>query len=102
MNPRAYELAACGVFHLSTARQEIAEVFGDLVPTFDTPQEASALIRQWLADDAGRAEVRAQLPGCVAAMSWGARGAQMVDDLTVLLQPDAEIMRPPRVAVGAA
>jgi hypothetical protein len=85
MNPRAYELAACGCFHLSQAREEVGEVFGDLVPTFGTAREASALIRTWLANDAGRADVSRRLPAAVAAHSWTARGAQMASDLRAAL-----------------
>jgi spore maturation protein CgeB len=87
LNPRAYELAACGAFHLSDPRAEVAEKFGDLVPTFTTAGEAEALIRQWLADDAGRAAVAAQLPARVAEDSWVHRARQVIGDLRLLLQP---------------
>ena len=89
LNPRAYELAQCGAFHLSTARAEVAEVFGDLVPTFSTSAEASALIRTWLADDVGRRRVQAQLPACVAESSWDRRAATVIGDLQTLLQERA-------------
>ena len=85
LNPRAYELARCGAFHLSTYRAEVAEVFGDLVPTFETPFQASTLIRQWLADDAGRARISAQLPACVAESSWVERSARVIGDVQSLL-----------------
>jgi spore maturation protein CgeB len=102
LNPRAYELAACGAFHLSTYRQEISDVFGELVPTFTTPEDASALIRQWLADADGRAAMARQLPACVAEMSWASRATQMIRDLQGLLQSQAvEMLRPHSQAVGA-
>jgi hypothetical protein len=81
MNPRAYELAATGCFTLSEYRAEIPEVFGDMVPTFETPKELEALVRQWLADDVGRERVRAALPGIVSAHTWQARAAQIESDL---------------------
>lgn len=87
LNPRAYELAACGAFHLSDPRAEVTEKFGAYVPTFTTAGEASALIRQWLADDAGRAAVAAHLPACVAEDSWVHRARQVIGDLRMLLQP---------------
>jgi glycosyltransferase involved in cell wall biosynthesis len=62
VNPRALELAACGVFTIADHRAEAAEVFGDLVPTFRTPDELGGLIRRWLADDAGRRGIAAALP----------------------------------------
>lgn len=85
MNPRGYELAACGVFHLSDPRPEVVETFGDLVPTFRSPVEAAALIRLWLADEAGRARAAAQLPACVAASSWVERAATVIGDIQSLL-----------------
>lgn len=85
LSPRAYELAACGAFHVSESRSEVREVFGALVPTFSSPTEAAALIRLWLADDAGRARVSAQLPACVAEASWIERAKVVLGDLQMLL-----------------
>lgn len=85
LSPRAYELAACGAFHLSQPRAEVAEIFGELVPTFRSPAEASDLIRLWLADPEGRARVAAQLPACVAEASWAQRARTVIGDLQVLL-----------------
>jgi spore maturation protein CgeB len=85
LNPRAYELAACGIFHLSEARGEHTSVFGELVPTFSTPAEASALVHQWLGAPAARATVAAELPACVAKDSWNERAAVVVSDLEQLL-----------------
>jgi spore maturation protein CgeB len=88
LSPRAYELAACGSFSISDYRAEVAEVFGDLVPTFRTPTEAAALIRLWLADDAGRVRVSTRLPACVAEASWETRAKTVLGDLHRLLHPD--------------
>lgn len=85
LSPRAYELAACGAFHLSDHRAEVREVFGDLVPTFSTPSEAAALIRLWLKDDEGRAKVSAALPACVAEASWAERAKTVIGDLQLML-----------------
>jgi len=94
LNPRAYELAACGVFHLSDDRAEVGEVFGDRVPTFRHPTEASGLIRSWLADPEGRARIAAELPACVAEMSWVERSTCVIGDLQRLLgQPEGREAR---------
>jgi spore maturation protein CgeB len=85
LSPRAYELAACGAFHLSDDRAEVREVFGDLVPTFTSPTEAAALIRSWLADPAGRARVANELPACVAESSWAQRATTVIGDLQTML-----------------
>jgi spore maturation protein CgeB len=84
LNPRAYELAACGVCHVSTPRAEGVDVFGDLVPTVSTPAEAEQTIRTWLGDPARRAVVAAALPGRVAQASWVDRARILVGDLVSL------------------
>lgn len=89
LNPRAYELAACGVFSMSEDRAEVREVFGDLVPIFRSPTEAAALIRLWLQDPSGRARVAQQLPACVAEASWVTRAATVLGDLSRLMQQQA-------------
>jgi spore maturation protein CgeB len=89
LSPRAYELAACGAFHVSDDRAEVREVFGDLVPTFSTPTEAAALIRLWLTDDQGRQRVAEQLPACVAESSWVSRAATVLGDLHRLIHQQA-------------
>lgn len=81
LNPRAYELSAVGCFTVSDARAEVAEVFGDLVPTFTSAQQVRPLIDRWLADEAGRARVISQLPSAVASHTWHARAAQIETDL---------------------
>lgn len=89
LNPRAYELAACGVFSISTPRAEVTDVFGDLVPMFTASVDAGALIRSWLADDVGRARVQQLLPACVAESSWIERSTHVIGDLQTLLAAQA-------------
>lgn len=81
MNPRSYELAACGAFHLSDARPEVSEVFGSAVPTFTTAEELRALVQRYLPDDSARAEASAAARDAVRDHSWHARAAQVVADL---------------------
>ncbi len=85
LSPRAYELAACGVFHISEHRAEVREVFGDLVPTFSSPFDAAALIQLWLQDAEGRARIAAALPASVAEASWTHRATTVIGDLQTLL-----------------
>ena len=85
LNPRAYELAACGVFHLSEHRLEVPAIFGDLVPMFTRPVEAERLIRFWLEQDADRTRIAAALPAFVSGHSWTERAATVVADLNSLL-----------------
>jgi spore maturation protein CgeB len=81
MNPRAYELAACGCFHFSDYRAEVPEVFGDAVPTFKNPAELEKLIRYWLEHKKDREAVAAKLPQLVEGQTWLERAGQMVSDL---------------------
>lgn len=86
LSPRAYELAACGAFHLSAYRAEVEETFGSLVPILpENPDDAGALIRRWVMDDAGRAAVSAQLPACVAEATWKERASRVIGDIETLL-----------------
>jgi spore maturation protein CgeB len=85
INPRGYELAACGAFHLSTYRSEVKDVFGDLVPTFTAPDEAEALIRSWLDDPEGRTQVARALPARVAESSWSERATGIIGDIQTLM-----------------
>ncbi len=78
MNPRCYELAACGLFFVSDYRAEVSEVFGGLVPTFSTPNELEALIRRYLADDQARITIAEQLPACVAGHTFDERIKQLL------------------------
>jgi hypothetical protein len=78
LNPRAVELAACGVFTLSDYRPEVAETFGAAVPTFQTPGELGELIRYYLAHAEERRALAALLPGCVAGHTFAARTEQIM------------------------
>ena len=81
LNPRAYELAADGVFTLSQPRAEVAERFGPSVPTFSTPQELQTLLRHFLRHDGPREEAAARLPGVVTEDTYHHRAAALVERL---------------------
>lgn len=53
MGPRELEMAACGLFFLRDPRPEGDEVL-DMLPTFTSPEEASDLLRWWLAHEDDR------------------------------------------------
>lgn len=81
LNPRAYELAADGVFTLSQPRAEVAERFGPAVPTFSTPEELQTLLRHFLRHDAAREEAAARLPPAVSEDTYHHRAAALVAHL---------------------
>jgi spore maturation protein CgeB len=80
LNPRAYELAADGVFTLSHYRAEVGERFGGLVPTFATAEELERRTRRYLQEDTG--PTRAVLPGHVSEDTYTHRAAQLVAHLS--------------------
>ena len=82
LNPRAYELAACGTFQVSEYRDESAEVFGEWAATFTTPAEAEARIRHYLALPDMRARVAERNRLAVASHSWAHRAEAVVRDLS--------------------
>jgi spore maturation protein CgeB len=81
LGPRAYELAACGVFTISDWRPELNDVFGDVVPTFKTPEELGETIRFYLAHPDERKAIAAKLPDLVARHTFDTR---VVDALEIL------------------
>jgi spore maturation protein CgeB len=81
LNPRALELAAGGCFTLSDFRPEVAEVFGDAVPTFTTPAELEGLVRLYLAHPQERRQKAAALPGLVEGFTFQERAKQLLRDL---------------------
>lgn len=79
VNPRAVELAACGVFTISDRRAAVTESFGELVPTFTRADELEPLLRRWLEDDEGRRQVAQLLPSRVVNSTFDRRAAQVAD-----------------------
>lgn len=91
MNPRAYELAACGTFTISDERAEIAERFGPLaIPTFETAAELEEAIRDSLAGDYARQRIASALPGVIAGHTFTDRAAYLIDCLERFEQAERE------------
>lgn len=79
LNPRAYELAARGVPHVSTPRAEVEEVFGALVPQVDSPEAAAAEINRLLALTPGqRSALSFELQKRVRGHTWDVRAQEIV------------------------
>lgn len=58
VNPRTFELAACGAFQLTDWRRPLADLFAeDEIATFRTVSELRALIERYLDDAPGRARM---------------------------------------------
>ncbi len=80
LNPRALEAAACGVFHISEHRAEVAEVFGDLVPTYAANDSHSleTTVRYFLEHEEERRAKAKALPAAVRGHTYAARAAEMM------------------------
>lgn len=82
LNPRAFELAACGLLYLNdTTRQELWDIFGDLVPTFTTADELRERILEWRGDPVRRRQRGLELAEAVRPHSWVTRAQQVYDTL---------------------
>jgi spore maturation protein CgeB len=83
LNPRAYELAACGVFQVSDYRDEVRDLFHAGVPMFTSAAELERCLRMWLEPE--REGVRRMLAEeqsrYVEGHTFDARVAQMLDIL---------------------
>ena len=82
MNPRGYELAGSGTFFITDVRPEVTEIFGDLVPTFETSQQLEDQIRYWLAHDEERRQVAERLPDAIAPHTFDDRVEKVLEVLT--------------------
>lgn len=82
LNPRALELAACGVFQISDYRREVEEVFGASVLTFERPDALEETIRAYLAHPELRANAAARARYAVQARTYAVNATQMIADLT--------------------
>lgn len=77
MGPRELELAACGAFFLRDPRGEGDEVL-HMLPTFSSPEEASALLRWWLAHPDERAAAAEKALEAVQDRTFDANAARLM------------------------
>ena len=82
-SPRSMELAACGLFHLSEDRPEVREIFGDLVPRFNTPRELQQALAYWLdpARTRERDRICGLLPQAVIGHTWDDRARVLLEHM---------------------
>jgi spore maturation protein CgeB len=81
LNPRAYELAADGVFTLSQPRREVGEKFCVDVATFRDAAELQASVRRYVTDPWLCGLSAGRLPALVAEDTYHHRAAQLVAHL---------------------
>jgi len=89
LNPRAYELAACGVVQVTEQRAEAREVFGENVPCFTNSAGLEEEVRALLSDDQLRLAQRKRQVEAVAPHTYHERASRIVRDLRDIGVPHA-------------
>jgi hypothetical protein len=77
MSPREVEMSACGLFFLRDPRPESDEVLG-MLPAFESPEEASDLLRWYLAHPAQREALATQARTAVADRTFEAHASHLL------------------------
>jgi spore maturation protein CgeB len=72
-NPRAYELAACGVFQVSDARPGLVRLLGSAAVTFENARELERHLRYYLREDSDRESLAARQRSLVLGETFDAR-----------------------------
>lgn len=78
LNPRAYEVPACGGFLISDERAELGEIFGSSVPTYTDSGSLEHLIRYFLSHEPERLALAGRQRAAVQAHSWTHRTQTML------------------------
>lgn len=81
MNPRAYELAACGAFQLSDHRARLVELFGGSVPTFEGSRDLEDKIRYYLSHSEDRIEKAELARSRVQGETFEARAKHLINEI---------------------
>lgn len=84
MNPRQLELAACGVFTISSFRQEIKDVFGAKGVTFSSADDLEPMIRHYLDHSEERDRIARVLPTLVQDYTFDDMAGTLLYDLRQL------------------
>ncbi len=82
LNPRAYEIAACGAFQLmDDSRKEAKEVFRDSLATYRAgdSEDLEKQLRWWLSHPDMREEWAAAQHECVLPHTWDVRARQVME-----------------------
>lgn len=87
LNPRAYEVPACGGFLISDVRAELSDVFAGAVPTYTDAASLERLIRYYLAHDDERRALAARQHAAVATHSWTQRARDLMTILAAHAAP---------------
>lgn len=77
LGPREIEMAACGLFFLRDRRPEGDHLF-DMLPTFDTPEDAGELLKYYLRKDDEREDLARRARAAVADLTFHNHAARLM------------------------
>lgn len=78
LNPRCYEVPACGGFLISDARAELSDLFGDSVPTYTDSASLERVIRYYLAHEDERGALARRQRAAILRHSWTERARDVL------------------------
>jgi spore maturation protein CgeB len=76
--PREIEMAACGLPFLRDSRPESDELFGEILPAFSSPEEASEQLARWLAQDELREQAALAVRAAVRPRTFTANAQKLL------------------------
>lgn len=82
LNPRAYEVPACGGFLISDDRPELDEVFHGCVPVYTDAASLERLIRHYLANPLERRALAEAQRRAILPHSWAHRAQEVLRHIT--------------------
>jgi len=83
LNNRAIEIAACGSLQLcDSGREELRELFGDSVPTYESPEELRDKVLYYLDHESERKRLAEQALLCVQNRTYRHSAFRIVDNMT--------------------
>jgi hypothetical protein len=78
LNPRCYEVPACGGFLISDVRAELFDIFGRSVPTYTDSASLESLVRYFMAHPQERDTLAARQREAIASHTWPERARDML------------------------
>jgi spore maturation protein CgeB len=88
LNPRVFELAACGAFFVTDSRAELIDIFGaGVIPTFETPEELSEQLARFKDDEKARRLIAGAAHECIKPHAWTARAETVLATLNGSIEP---------------
>lgn len=82
--PREIEMAACGLPFLRDPRPESDELFGKILPSFSSPEEAADQLKWWLSHEDERLDAAAGIRAAVRPRTFRANVMKMLELLDKL------------------